>query len=52
MDDDSKIDWDEAFTDINDWHDRMAEAHSKPTSTQRKEAIAQLEEELSELKKD
>jgi hypothetical protein len=51
MDDNTKIDWDEAFRYVNVWHDRMVEAFSKPTIAQRKQAISELKEEISTLKK-
>jgi hypothetical protein len=51
LDNDPRVDWDEAFKYINDWYDRITEAYAKPTVAQRKEAIARLQTEYSELSK-
>ena len=51
LDNDPRIDWDEAFKYINDCTNQVLEAYAKPTVAQRKEAIAILQTEYSELSK-
>ena len=48
---DTAIDWDLILREGNSWFDRIADAFSKPTRVEQREALSKVEDDLRKLKK-
>ncbi len=48
---DTAIDWDLVLREGNSWFDRIADAFSKPTRAEQREALSKVEDDLRKLKK-